>query len=174
MSWPTRPGRTFDFHRGAPWRAAAALLVVVGLLAACGGRNRAERQPVFHQVTAPVAFEMMHDFPQLPVLDLRPVEEFHGPTGHIQGAFNAPREFLPRMLDRIAYLKESTFLVYCRRDECGPEVLDYLREQGFENAMLIHGGIEAWRAAGFGTVGAGDADHDHAPKDGEEEGGKLF
>ena len=55
-----------------------------------------------------------------------------------------------------------------------PQALDYLRQQGFENAMLIHGGITAWIDAGFGTVGAGSP-QEHADESEEKDGGgRIF
>lgn len=152
--------------RALPGILLLALTAVV-LATACGTRNEGERREVFRRVSAPVAFEMMHDFPELPVLDLRPTEDFHGPLGHIQGALSVPRRALPDRLREISYLRDDTFLIYCHSDECAPETLDYLREQGFDNAMLIDGGIEGWVEAGFGTVGAeAGGEHVHETVDG--------
>ena len=103
-------------HRAA-W--VLVLLVLVGSTG-CKTRESAQREAVFRRVTAPVAFEMMHDFPGLPVLDLRPAEDFHGPAGHIRGALNAPMAALPELIRDLSFLREETFLIYCSRDECAP------------------------------------------------------
>ncbi len=158
--------------------AAAGLAAILLAGAACGTRDGVTRREVFRQVTAPVAFEMMHDFPSLPVLDLRPAADFHGEHGHIRGAVNVPLAHLDELLRDIAYLRGQTFLVYCEADECEPQALDYLRGQGFDNAMLLHGGILAWLGTGFGTVGAHGTEHE-APHggggdDGEDGGGLPF
>lgn len=164
MPKPRTAHRRTAHHRTVLRPVLLAAAAVALLATACASRDGGKPRPVFHQVTAPVAFEMMHDFPDLPVIDLRPAADYHGPSGHIRGAFNAPFEALPELLRDIAYLKEETFLIYCQAHECEPSVLDWFRDRGFENAMLIHGGIEAWIDAGFGTVGAG------APEGHEGEG----
>jgi len=138
-----------------------ALLAAVVLVAGCGSGGKSGRKEVFRQVTAPVAFEMMHDTPGLTVLDLRPAAEFHGPLGHIRGALSVPWEHRDELLRDIAWLRDRTFLIYCRVDECEPAAIDYYRSHGFDNAMLIHGGIEAWVGGGFGTVGADDPPDHH-------------
>lgn len=140
-------------------RCGLVLLLAAGLvLAGCSlfrGKDDGEpRRPIFRKVTAPVAFTMMHDSPEMPVLDVRPEEEFHGPLGHVQGAFNVPLAELEERLVEISFLRGQTFLVYCRSDECYPRVLELLDAEGFEDAVLVHGGIEAWLDGGFGTVGA--------------------
>lgn len=153
---------------------AAAALAVAAAAAGCGSRGGVERQEIFRQVTAPIAFEMMHDFPGLPVIDLRPAADFHGELGHIRGAINVPMAHLDDLLRDIAFLREQTFLVYCHSNECEPEALDYLRSKGFENAMLLHGGIEAWLSGDFGTVGAHDSpEHRETGRDGKERSGGL-
>lgn len=138
-----------------------ALLAVAVLTAACGSRKGPEKRPAFRRVTAPVAFEMIRDSPGLTILDVRPRQEFHGPQGHLRGAFSVPATDLPVLLRELAWLQRDTFLVYCSSMECEPEVLDFLHANGFDHAMLIHGGIEAWKEGGFGTVGVGDPpEHD--------------
>ena len=165
-------------------RAAVLLALAVAMAAVGGCRSRqgVERREVFRQVTAPVAFEMLLDFPNLPVLDLRPAADFHGEHGHIRGAINVPSAHLGALLRDIASLRDHTFLIYCWSDECGEE-LDFLRANGFDNAMLLHGGIEAWMRADFGTVGAfdppdhrdvdegaGDREEDDGGEDGDDDG----
>jgi len=137
--------------------AAAAALV---LLAAAGcrssGREHDEGGGMFRRVTPPVAFEMLRDSPELPILDVRSEAEFHGPLGHLRGARNVPQADLPLRYLELLDLRRETFLVYCRTDECVPGVMTFLDAYGFADAMLIDGGIEAWIDDGFGTVGAGD------------------
>ncbi|HEX2251633.1 MAG TPA: rhodanese-like domain-containing protein [Thermoanaerobaculia bacterium] len=137
------------------------LVVLVVLLPAC--RSGRGDEPPFRRVRPPVAFEMLRDSEDLPILDVRPDAEFHGSLGHLRGARNIPLAELPVRYLELLDLRNRTFLVYCQRDECEPAAMDFLLAYGFEDAMLIDGGIEAWRAAGFGTVGAG------APPEHEED-----
>jgi len=140
----------------APALAVTLAVILLATCLACGSRNGAERKPVFRQVTPGVAFEMIRDYPGLPILDVRPHRDFHGPLGHLRSAVSAPAADLPVLLRQLAWMRSETFLVYCHADECEPRVLDFFYSNGYEDAMLIHGGIEAWRADGFGTVGAGN------------------
>ena len=85
--------------------------------------------------------------------DLRRPDEFQGDTGHISGAVNVPLERLPYRLLQISGFRDETFLVYCRaNDGCGEEGMALLIASGFENAILVNGGIDEWIRAGFKTV----------------------
>jgi len=110
---------------------------------------------MFRRVTPPVAFEILRDSPEVPILDVRTEGEFHGPLGHLRGARNLPLGDLPMRYLEILDLRRETFLVYCHADECDPQVMTFLDSYGFVDAMLIDGGIEAWIQDGYGTVGAG-------------------
>lgn len=149
-------------RRCGPVLGLAVALTLTGCTLFRGGDD-GEPRPMFRKVTAPVAFEMMHDSPQMPVLDVRPAEEFHGPLGHVRGALNVPLTELQERLAELSFLRGQTFLVYCTGHECDPRALELLEAKGFEDAILLHGGIEAWLDAGFGTVGA------HAPPEHEDE-----
>lgn len=137
-------------------RAVTAALVAALALAAAGCRSvrgdDGERIAAFSRVRPPVAFEMLLDNPGLPVLDLRPRFEFTGPIGHVRGARNVPLEELDQRLAELAPLKDRTFLVYCGHGDCGARALELLLEAGYEEAVLMDGGIDAWVLDGFGTV----------------------
>lgn len=153
--------------RWVPAAWLALLLTLPGCLLFRSGDDGEPRQPIFRKVTAPVAFTMMRDSPEMPVLDVRPTEEFHGELGHVKGALSMSLEELEERLVEISFLRGQTFLVYCRSDECDPRVLELLDANGFEDAVLLHGGIEAWVEAGFGTVGAGaPPEHEDEPRGG--------
>lgn len=138
------------------WRALAALgaLLTVSLTASgCAMlRQRAEERPPYRKVTPPIAYEILRDNASLLVLDLRSAEAFHGDTGHIWSAYNIPADRLPFRLAEISHFREETFLVYCDTRECAEKGMAVLVSGGFENALLIDGGIEGWIARGFRTV----------------------
>ncbi len=155
---PAPPGAMPRRSRGVrpPARVALPLLLACCLLPALAGcrSTRMSEATLFRRVQPAVAFEIVRDTPGVPILDLRPAEEFHGPLGHLPRARSLPLAEIEARPELLRGLGDETFLVYCRRDECGSAVMDRLRALGYEDAMLIEGGIEAWVAAGFATVGA--------------------
>ncbi|MES1245739.1 MAG: rhodanese-like domain-containing protein [Acidobacteriota bacterium] len=135
------------------------VLFLLGLLLLAGCRlfRRRERPP-FHRISPPVAFEVLRDSPDVLVLDLRSRQEYLGDTGHIYRARNIPLERLSERLLEIAPFRDDTFLVYCRgNDTCGEEGMAILVSSGFENAILVDGGIDGWIRDGYRTVLPEDA-----------------
>lgn len=146
-------------------RLVAASLLALVALAALSCRSLRENGGPFRRVRPPVAFEMILDTPDLPILDLRPREEYHGPLGHLEGARSFPLADLPRRYLEILELRQETFLVYCHADECAAGAMEFFDAHGFEDAMLLDGGIVAWVDDGFQTVGAGaPPEHSDEPK----------
>lgn len=143
-------------RRAAHAVALAAALAVLLLGGACRSSSvlDKEREPrnTFAMVRPAVAFEMIRDYPGMPLLDLRSPYEFSGPVGHVRGAKNVPLEELEVRLEELSGLKDRTFLIYCGHDDCGLEGLKILREAGFEEAILMDGGIDYWVLKGYGTV----------------------
>lgn len=147
-----------------PWLAAGlAAGVALSVLAACASsgaapepvrKERSERsaRPPYRRLRPPVAYEMMRDTPDLLILDLRPASEFNGPTGHLRRAQNIPLAELPQRWSELNPFRDDTFLVYCHDDPCAQQGLTQLREHGFDGAVLLVGGIDAWIRAGFRTV----------------------
>ncbi len=129
------------------------LLLAVLLLDGCSYlRRRQANRPPYRKLSPSVAYELIRDNPGMLVLDLRPPQEFDGPTGHVRGASNIPLERLPYRLLEIATYRTETFLVYCRADQCGQQGMAILLSSGFENAILMDDGIDGWIRAGFRTV----------------------
>lgn len=127
------------------------VLSFVMLLGCRAFRNR--ERPPFRKITPPVAFEVLRDNPDILILDLRTRQEFLSDTGHIYSARNIPLERLPDRMLEIAPFRDDTFLVYCREDDsCGEEGMAILISSGFDNAILIDGGIDGWIRYGFRTV----------------------
>jgi rhodanese-related sulfurtransferase len=132
----------------------ALTLCLLGLLLLAGCRSfRNRERPPFRKVIPPVAFEILRDNPDVLVLDLRSRQEFLSDTGHIYRARNIPVDRLAERMLEIAAFRDDTFLVYCRDgDSCGEEGMAILISSGFENAILIEGGIDGWIRYGFRTV----------------------
>jgi len=147
-------------------RALALLLLSLVLLPGCRAFRNRERPP-FRKVSPPIAFEILRDSPDVLILDLRTRKEFLGDTGHIYRARNIPLERLPDRMLEIAPFRDDTFLVYCREgDSCGEEGMAILVSSGFENAILVDGGIDGWIRFGFRTVLPASADETDGPAGG--------
>jgi len=129
----------------------AAILLVE--FSGCGTlRRRAAQRPAWVRVSPPVAFEMQRDSPEILILDLRSPEAFNGDTGHLFRALNIPLDRLPFQLLEITAFRDDTFLVYCDTRACAEQGMGALVSSGFDDAVLIDGGIEAWIRRGFRTV----------------------
>lgn len=133
------------------------LPLVLGLLLLAGcsyfHRSRGHKVDPYRKLSPPVAYELIRDNPEMLILDLRKPGEYNGESGHLRRARNIPVDRLPYRLLEITSYRDETFLVYCRGgDPCGAEGIADLRSSGFENVILMDGGIDAWIRAGFKTV----------------------
>jgi rhodanese-related sulfurtransferase len=142
-------------------RILAVSLLACGVLATAslGGcatikrwlEARKAHRAAFRVITPAVANEIVRDTPEVVILDLRGPEEFQGPKGHLRNAMNLPLARLPYRLLEIRSYRGETFLVYCDSDQCGTTGMKILQDSGFQDAILIEGGIDAWIRSGFGT-----------------------
>ncbi|HEX9944462.1 MAG TPA: rhodanese-like domain-containing protein [Thermoanaerobaculia bacterium] len=135
-----------------PLRWAAPLLILALLLGGCAHFRRSGKRPPYRKLSPPVAFEMVRDNPEMLILDLRPPQEYNGETGHLRRARNIPLARLPFRLLEISPFRDDTLLVYCDSGDCGEKGMAILQASGFENAVLMDGGIDAWIREGFKTV----------------------
>lgn len=133
-------------------RRAAILLLVPLLLGGCSYLRSKRQGAPYKKLSPPVAYEMMRDNPEMLVIDLRPPQEFNGETGHIRRAHNIPLERLAFRLLEISGFRDDTILVYCKNDGCGEKGAAILLSSGFENVVLMAGGIDKWIQDGFKTV----------------------
>jgi rhodanese-related sulfurtransferase len=144
--------------RRIAWAACllAGAAAVAGATSGCASAKRwlvarQAKRPPFTVVSPPVADEIVRDAPDVFILDLRPPEEFQGPKGHLRNALNIPLARLPYRLLEIRSYRGETFLVYCNGDDCGRAGMRILKDSGFEDAILIAGGIDGWLRSGFTT-----------------------
>ena len=76
------------------------------------------------------------------LLDVR--EPYECAIGSIEGSTNIPMNTIPQNLESIS--KEGALLIYCHHGGRSMQVTHFLRQNGFENAVNIAGGIDAWSA----------------------------
>ena len=74
------------------------------------------------------------------LLDVR--EPYECAIGSIQGSTNIPINTIPQHLENIS--KEGPLLIYCHHGGRSLQVTHFLRQNGFENAINVGGGIDAW------------------------------
>jgi rhodanese-related sulfurtransferase len=132
---------------------ALLLAPLAASLAGCRSWRGRGPRPAYKKISPAVAYAMTLDAPDVLILDLRTPEEFQGETGHIRNARNFPVKRLPSRLYELTSFRDDTLLVYCReKDNCAAEGMAILVSSGFEDAILIDGGIDRWIREGFKTV----------------------
>jgi rhodanese-related sulfurtransferase len=85
------------------------------------------------------------------VLDIRRANEYEE-NGRIAGAVNVPFEELFANLDKLP-AKDTPIIVYCVSGHRGAVALMGLRLLGYEKAVNLGGGLNAWKAAKFPVEG---------------------
>ena len=106
----------------------------------------------YAEVAPTVANEMIIDSNQIVVIDIRPIEAFNGPQGHIAGALNAPFETIERQLPELLPYTKETVLVYGDTSTDGAIAAKLLTVAGFRNVVHIGGGLQRWIEHGYPTV----------------------
>ncbi len=76
------------------------------------------------------------------VLDLRSAERFA--TGHVVGARNIPVDQLESSADKLKRYSGKSVIVYCDNGTSCGKALAELRQLGFEHAVAMRGGLQAW------------------------------
>jgi len=88
------------------------------------------------------AATLLADSPGSLLLDCRTPEEYA--TAKIGGARLIPMQELPQRLDEIEAWRMLPIIVHCHHGVRSLRVTNWLRQQGFEQAQSMRGGIEAW------------------------------
>jgi len=122
------------------------------LLCACRTVGISTTAGGYSEVGAPVAAEMILDSQQVVVLDVRPIEAYRGPGGHIAGSLNAPFETIEHQLPLLLPYQNQTVLVYGDSSTDGAVAAKLLSVAGFRNVVHIAGGLRSWIEHGYRTV----------------------
>jgi rhodanese-related sulfurtransferase len=88
---------------------------------------------------------MMQDTAHVILLDVRTVEEFTGPGGHLAGALLIPVQELEARRGELEQLPGKTIVAYCRTGRRSGRAVEMLRRRGF-HARNMSGGIVQWSA----------------------------
>ena len=77
------------------------------------------------------------------LLDVRTLDEFDGPLGHIAGAVLIPIQEIEQRIDELNKHKEKEIIVICRSGKRSQTGTRILISHGF-NAVNMVGGMKAW------------------------------
>lgn len=80
------------------------------------------------------------------LLDVRTPEEFAG--GHVPGAINVPSGD-PSLVPKTWPDPETEIWAYCRTQRRSAAFASALRNSGYRNVHVVHGGITAWAEKGY-------------------------
>ncbi len=86
------------------------------------------------------------------IVDVRNPDEFDGEKGHILGALNVPFADMPAALERIADASDKPIAVNCGSAGRSERAATLMAAAGFSRVSVIHGGLAAWRKAGYQWV----------------------
>lgn len=86
------------------------------------------------------AKRILDEGPSTSLLDVR--EPYECAIGSIKGSTNIPMNTIPQHLVNLS--KEGPLLIYCHHGGRSMQVTQFLRQNGFENAINVAGGIDAW------------------------------
>lgn len=87
---------------------------------------------------------------QVQLLDVRTQAEWR--SGHIEGALNHPIQELARALEALPFAREDPVIAICRSAHRSIPAVRLLRRAGYEQAMQLAGGMNAWLAASLPVV----------------------
>ncbi len=117
------------------------LFLAVMLLTACGRANEKDREPVYVNITAEEAKEMMNSQTGYIILDVRTKEEYD--QGHIPGAVLIPDYEIKTRAEEVLTDKDQLILVYCRSGRRSKLAAETLVALGYTN-IAEFGGIIDW------------------------------
>lgn len=76
------------------------------------------------------------------LIDCREPDEYE--TARIEGAHLIPMGETGDRLDELQRLQREKLVVYCHHGRRSLNVVNFLRQNGFDNAQSMSGGIDAW------------------------------
>ena len=87
----------------------------------------------------------------LQVLDVRELDEFTGPLGHIKGAVLIPLGELAARVDELQ--RDRPIVAVCRAGSRSAQATMILQQAGFTEIANLNGGMLRWRAEGYSVEG---------------------
>ena len=126
-------------------RYLKVIYVITALIAGSPNQKPIEQIPKkkFPSITVADVQKKINIKNNILLLDVRTVDEFDGPLGHIAGAVLIPIQEIEQRIDELNKHKEKEIIVICRsgnRSQTGTRILI---SHGF-NAVNMVGGMKAW------------------------------
>ena len=117
------------------------ILLASFLLTACGQSTEKKQEAVYMNITAEEAKEIMDNYENYIILDVRAQEEYD--ESHIPGAIVIPHTEIEERAEDELTDKDQLILVYCRSGRRSKIAAEALVDLGYTNIMEF-GGIIDW------------------------------
>ena len=126
-------------------RYLTVIYVITALIAGSSNQKPIEQIPKkeYPKITVADVQKKIYKKNNILLLDVRTLDEFDGPLGHIAGAILIPIQEIEQRIDELNKHKEKEIIVICRsgnRSQTGTRILI---SHGF-NAVNMVGGMKAW------------------------------
>lgn len=117
------------------------ILLAAMLLTACAQNRKSNQEPIYRNITAEEAKQIMDTEKDYVILDVRTQEEYD--QLHIPGAVLIPDTEIREQAEGTLTDKDQLLLVYCRSGRRSKLAAEILVELGYTN-ILEFGGIIDW------------------------------
>lgn len=117
------------------------LLLLILLVTGCGQGQPEESGPVYRNITAEEARQIMDSGTACVILDVRTQEEYL--QSHIPGAILIPHDEIEARAEAELPDKDMLILIYCRSGNRSKKAAQILLDLGYTN-ILEFGGIMDW------------------------------
>ena len=97
-----------------------------------------------------LAATLIKNEPRLVIVDVRERADYE--QGHIANAISVPSAEFKARLDSLKLPKYEALILYSTDDTQARDATKHLYENGYQGALTLKGGLDAWRAAGMGLV----------------------
>ncbi len=104
-----------------------------------------EKDPGVKSITADKAAQLLRRDTAVVLLDVRTVDEWNSPTGHLKNAILIPLQDLHDQINKLNAFRDRLIIVYCRSGNRSGRAAKLLSDSGF-NTVSLAGGIRGWNA----------------------------
>lgn len=128
---------------GRQWLIPILIVVAVIVFSSHGLKGGPE-------ISVKDAAALIKNEPRLVIVDVRERADYE--QGHIANAISVPSAEFKARLDSLKLPKYEALILYSTDDTQARDATKHLYENGYQGALTLKGGFDAWRAAGMGLV----------------------